>query len=355
VLLLPTAAGAYTVRQTATGEDVHWTTRTLSVSIDRSMREIAHLSDVREALDEATAAWTATGEGPVLSVETDPLDGDPNPADGVVGVYCPSRWPADPDYLGVTVSTYVAATGVLVDADILLNDRKPFERFDVEGPPDDCILDHREDNAYDLDSVLTHELGHVLGLGESMDDPEATMWPRLAKRTVHPRSLATDDVDGVTSIYASLAPPTESAASCSASRGPIGGLALVGAAALLLLLRRRRNVGASPLPFVLAAVLALVASPALGKPTEDDPAGLTLLRHRDVENVRYSVFETTDANGDPIAVEVPGARWDGLVQRVGDEEPPLPGTPATFRQDRAGDAGWLHLVDGRRVRAFVAR
>jgi hypothetical protein len=45
-------------------------------------------------------------------------------------------------------------------------------------------------------------------------------------------------------------------------------------------------VGASPLPFVLAAVLALVASPALGKPTEDDPAGLTHLRHRDVENVR---------------------------------------------------------------------
>jgi MYXO-CTERM domain-containing protein len=54
-------------------------------------------------------------------------------------------------------------------------------------------------NEADLQSVATHEFGHSLGLGHS-NAQDATMWPSVLPGT-QSRTLATDDINGVCSLY----------------------------------------------------------------------------------------------------------------------------------------------------------
>jgi len=60
-------------------------------------------------------------------------------------------------------------------------------------------------NRYDLQSVITHELGHVLSLGHPDDDPRPanapTMVERMFPNNTKLRTLELDDIAGVQSIY----------------------------------------------------------------------------------------------------------------------------------------------------------
>ncbi|HET8936515.1 MAG TPA: matrixin family metalloprotease, partial [Polyangiales bacterium] len=46
-----------------------------------------------------------------------------------------------------------------------------------------------------------HEMGHVLGLDESPDDRDSTMWPYIRGGDVHQRSLSEDDEAGIVAAY----------------------------------------------------------------------------------------------------------------------------------------------------------
>jgi hypothetical protein len=97
----------------------------------------------------------------------------------------------------------------------------------------------------DLLGVLTHEIGHALGLSHSLD-PEATMYAEYDDGETWMRTLETDDVQGLWVLYADGWPEevdTGSRLACSSTgASALSGLPTL--SALLLFALKRRNPAA---------------------------------------------------------------------------------------------------------------
>ena len=180
-------------------------------------------------------------------------------------------WEGDPWALATTVVTHHAASGLVYDADIEVNDwggdpgALPAAPGGGSPPPDGwyftcdpppggttvppvCGAYGDTGCAYaDLQNTVTHEAGHVLGLAHPPSPDTATMWAFADLQEIQKRDLDPDDVAGVCAIYpageaATTCPgldlPECQASGCGCGPGAGGGLAL--AALLLALVPRRR-------------------------------------------------------------------------------------------------------------------
>jgi hypothetical protein len=100
---------------------------------------------------------------------------------------CSADFSGEPETLAITITTTAvggAESGNLLDADILFN---PNRQFTTEGAS----------GTEDLQTVATHEIGHVFGLSHSAV-VRAMMFP-FAPDNV--RTLSYDDVAGISSLY----------------------------------------------------------------------------------------------------------------------------------------------------------
>lgn len=146
-------------------------------------------SDVVNAASTFQAAfnaWAAVG-APQISVASDGHTTGPV-ADHVDEVMFA---PLTGNTLGVT-DTWKWTDGT-VESDTVVNSSAPFFQPASEG----CY----NVDAYDLQSVVTHEFGHVLGLDHSPSDPASTMYPLAAPGETFKRSPDRTDIAGITALY----------------------------------------------------------------------------------------------------------------------------------------------------------
>jgi hypothetical protein len=96
------------------------------------------------------------------------------------------------DALAITYTTTAMASGEIFDADIIFNPGIDFSLSSTVPA-----------GQYDFESVLTHELGHLLGLDHSAM-LNATMFPRIGAGVSTARVISDDDKAGLRAIYPSV-------------------------------------------------------------------------------------------------------------------------------------------------------
>ncbi|MCC6746702.1 MAG: matrixin family metalloprotease [Deltaproteobacteria bacterium] len=113
-------------------------------------------------------------------------------------VWREERWPptgvtdasVTTEMAAITILIYNNDTGELVDADMDLNGYNFFW----------SSTEDKTKITTDIQNVVTHEVGHILGLGH-VDDDKATMYTKTPQGETDKRSLEADDVAGVCFVY----------------------------------------------------------------------------------------------------------------------------------------------------------
>ncbi|NOY93280.1 MAG: matrixin family metalloprotease [Deltaproteobacteria bacterium] len=123
----------------------------------------------------------------------------------------------EPTAFAVTTVWHITDTGEIIDVDMQLNQNLgPYGVCPAAGCPG---AETGTSEVADLQNIITHEIGHVFGIGHS-DVVGATMYAISRRGETDKRILRTDDVDAMCSIY----PPGTLPAECDFT--PVGGLRL---------------------------------------------------------------------------------------------------------------------------------
>jgi len=249
LLALSPAALAYEVKTTDGGEPLRWDGGALVVelALDDAPREV-DAEAAEAAVRAAFAAWTAAIPDPMPLAITDLAAGG-GEGEGAAPIDAHDRknivtwvhegWEEryDAEALAVTLTTFDPASGRISDGDILINAKR--YRWTAGDRP--CQA------AYDLQNVITHEVGHFFGLAHEPGERDATMYVRSGTCETKKRDLDGDDVDGALFLYGSVPAPSvdpPGLAGCrvaAGGRGGAGARLLVATLALAGLVTIRKN------------------------------------------------------------------------------------------------------------------
>lgn len=193
------------------GEPIAWAGSCLSYSVQRDGLPAVTHDDLRSASDAAFRAWQeascpSSNAPPSISVRDlfgvttcGRVEYNARQANANI-IVIRDTWDAPNNVLAITTVSFGPKTGEIFDADMEINGLLPLST----GP--------LEPNKYDLQSIITHEAGHFLGLAHSTKNcPDgATMCPKADPGTDDFRTLDDDDVAGICTIY----PPDRNAPAC---------------------------------------------------------------------------------------------------------------------------------------------
>lgn len=349
VLLL----GATTTSASPASEDhgAIWRQERVMLTVDDSV-DALH-ADARAALERASSTWLGVPANlPDLRTRTGPADGiGYRLGEGNQNTvqYAAKGTPLAAGALAITVVTFDAVSRTIFDADVIINGEHAFG--DLEPP---AKANHK---VYDLQNVLTHELGHLLGLADDDRDETAVMYPYLKAGDTSRRGLSRTDVDALVQLYSDTTDESpDYGGGCAASPNQpaksLWLLALLGAGLVWRAPRRRAAwLGAG---LVLAVSLpALGSSPAseLSLEAVDATVESISTHWEDGLIVSELVLSSDDApHALPASVPVWGGRIGNLVQVVGHAPPPRVGDELTLTLARDDTAKAWSIVTIQRQR-----
>ena len=229
LLLLIGAAHAWEVNRNADGDPLYWPTGQVEYWVNAENGQDISPERLQFLISAAAGAWSKVPDaqlafsykGPTTLNAADYTD-DKNI------VYFEEQWPAewDPSFLALTF-TWSVDGGEIIAFDMAINE----DNFDWG------VSANQGDN--DLMNMLTHEMGHAIGLSHSQVEA-ATMYYQASNGEEEKRNLTIDDEEGARFLYGGL---LAAAPGCAAAGPRSGGAAGWFAAAAVLsagALRRRR-------------------------------------------------------------------------------------------------------------------
>ncbi|MEO8574495.1 MAG: matrixin family metalloprotease [Pyrinomonadaceae bacterium] len=216
-LLLAAASAAFANSVSLVGEEgvthLRWKAGVVRIAVSSSLlRENPNIkrdSDVVGAIRRSIDAWSAVANIEIQETNSDKQSASPaGPAGDGVSLITIAGTPEnvllfakDPENAAATTRVFYNRRGMITEADIVLN---PYLQFSTDGTI----------GTFDLESTLTHEIGHLLGLPHSSVFG-STMHANYGKNGVFgvqnftSRTLAADDIAAARGIYGSRSEDAE--------------------------------------------------------------------------------------------------------------------------------------------------
>jgi hypothetical protein len=201
------------------GTPLYWPSRCLSFGVQRdgSASSGIDFETARAVIADAFAKWAAAdcgGDTPSFRVvdqgeiSCETAEYNQKAPNANVFLFRDNDWPYSNaiDTLALTTITYNVETAEIYDADVEMNSHQT--TFTVTDESFEIISD--------LSSVITHEVGHFLGLSHSSVDTAVMRGVGYTTGSTDLRELTPDDIGGICQIF----PPGESTSgSCEPRHG----------------------------------------------------------------------------------------------------------------------------------------
>lgn len=225
--LLAPSTHAYTFMTSDAGDPLAWQMMPVRFAINPQNPNGLSELEVEDAVLAAIGAWEATG----AAVEFEYLgftDTRETAYDGENVLFFAETWDDERAKAAVT-SAWSTTDGEIVSFDVAINAEDWDYTVSEEAP------------VMDVENVLTHELGHVLGIGHSDIDDLATMWGTTTKGDLTRRTLRPDDENAVFAAYGMATPMGLACSALPGGKGRPGLGWLVGLALATGAARSRRR------------------------------------------------------------------------------------------------------------------
>ncbi len=151
---------------------------------------------MEEMLFDAAEVWNSTNNGPFIEIETSGDEIGIPAFDGTNSIFVSDNWEWDPNFLALTFSHVHKGNKTILETDIGLNPgiNWVFGNFEDEDG-------NQDPTAFDLQSAMAHEFGHVLGIPHITENGDATMFPEMESYELIKRDITEEDEICMKTLY----------------------------------------------------------------------------------------------------------------------------------------------------------